>query len=264
MIVYDSTNPNDIPTTAQAVAPYVDGLYGPEHNSLGSATGWDEAAIARFPNAIKIGIAVFATTNDGQALDVEQYDATPAQAPSWVHMRLAAGAQLPLLIYCNRANGPAVESALDAGGFHPGDGKVALWPATLDGNQTVIWNNGAAPRYPVALIQYANSTISGGHYDLSITTAYGDSLAVLSGVEMLSADDPIVKQIYADLGLLMQQTAAVYNFLSNPEFAKFNTGFDELKADLDALKAQVAALPAPPAPVVTATVSGTFTGTVHP
>ena len=270
MIIYDSTNPYDIPTSAEAVAPYVDGLYGPEHKALGSATGWDEAAISRFPNAVKIGIAVFASTNDGRALDVERYDATPAQAPGWVHMRIAAGAKLPLLIYCNRSNGAAVESALDGGGFHPGDGKVALWPATLLGSKTVVWNNGAAPRYPVAMIQYANSALSGGHYDLSITTAYGDSSAVITGVEMLDPNDPIVQRIQHQMDVigwiwkaLGIQDLTGQSDISGAQSSVLNglrTELDAAKAELDALKAQVAALPAP---TVTIPTQISLTGTLH-
>lgn len=78
-------------------------------------------------------------------------------------------------------------------------------------------------------------------------------------VEMLDASDPIVigiqngiKSTYDEVENVKGGVVSAYNELV------------ALKAELDALKAQVAALPVPPAPVVTATVSGTFTGTVNP
>lgn len=146
MLLYDSTNPFDIPAGV-AAAGYCDGIYA------WSAIGW-----ARFPTAKRI--AVSAATNDGEALDVETGDATPDQAPGWVKMRRAAGVLQPW-VYVNRSNRSAVEFNLNKFGIM--SDQVALWVATLDGTQTV-----PAGPYPVAAVQYANSTISGGHYDISL------------------------------------------------------------------------------------------------
>lgn len=144
-LMYDSTAPTDIPVTAPMVAGYVDGLYA------WSAAGW-----ARFPNSVKVRIAVSPFTNDGHVLDVETGDATPAQAPGWARMRIAAGISRPTL-YVNRSNWAAVASA--CAGL-----PVDFWIATLDGSQTVVPPTGVIQ--PIA-VQYANSTLAGGHFDLS-------------------------------------------------------------------------------------------------
>jgi hypothetical protein len=77
---FDAVNPQNIPDTAQMVAGYVDGLYA-----------WKLADWARFPHAVKVQIAVFASTNAGHVLDCESGDATPAECPAWVAMRRKAG-----------------------------------------------------------------------------------------------------------------------------------------------------------------------------
>jgi hypothetical protein len=146
-ILYDSDNPDSIPSGVWA-AGYVNGYAGP---------AWLSRGFARFPNARRI--TVF-PTDEGDTCDVEWLDLTPEQAPPWVKGRLAAGVLQPW-VYCNRSNRPAVEAALMAAAITAA--QVALWVATFDGTQTV-----PAGPYPVAAVQYANSTLSGGHYDLSL------------------------------------------------------------------------------------------------
>ena len=170
-IAYDSINPLDIPTVAPIVAGYVDGIFGLAHLAYGEP-GWDAAGWARFPNAVHVGIAVSALTNDGQVLDVETFDATPAQAPHWALMRIGSGL-LAATIYVNRANGKAVEDALLAAGFHPSDSKVLLFISTLDGTRVVThWNDGTPVRFPVVAVQYADAKLSGGNFDLSVVADY--------------------------------------------------------------------------------------------
>lgn len=249
MIIYDSTNPDDIPTTASVVAGYVDGIYA-----------WSDAGWLRFPNAAKISIAVSASSQ-ADALDVETGDATPSQAPGWVNAQLARGVKQPW-VYVNRSNRWAVESACQAAGIQPT--QMGLWVATLDGTQSV-----PAGPYPVAAVQYANSATSGGHYDLSITTAYGDAAGTLTGDDFLSAlSDASQLEIYNDVKAIAAAVpvdlSADLDAIAKAVPADLAARLDAIVAELDALKAQVAALPVPPAPVVTATVSGTFTGTVNP
>lgn len=143
--MFDSTNPNDIPTTAQMVAGYVDGIYA-----------WSTAGWARFPNSVKVRIAISPFTNDGHVLDVETGDATPAQAPGWARMRIAAGLQRPTL-YVNRSNWSAVVAA--CAGL-----PVDWWVATLDGTTSVSLPGQITP----IAVQYENSTLAGGHYDKSL------------------------------------------------------------------------------------------------
>lgn len=106
-LFYDSITASNIPTTAQGVMGYVDGRYA-----------WHAADWAHFPNSVKVRIAVFAATNDGHMLDVERYDATPAQAPGWVLRRRAAG--VDPTVYCSFSDWPAVRGAfLQAGVAEP-------------------------------------------------------------------------------------------------------------------------------------------------
>ena len=85
--MFDSVTARNIPTTAKMVAGYVDGLYK-----------WTTADWARFPHAVKVRIACFGRTNDGQVLDVEDGNATPTQAPVWVMMRRVKG--VDPTVYC--------------------------------------------------------------------------------------------------------------------------------------------------------------------
>jgi hypothetical protein len=106
----------NIPTSAQMVAGYCDGPYA-----------WTAADWARFPSAVKVRIATRASTDDGQVLDVENGDATPAQAPGWCAMRRAAGQ--PPSLYCNASTWPAVKAAFSA----QEPGPAAYWIAAYDG-----------------------------------------------------------------------------------------------------------------------------------
>lgn len=144
-LMYDSVDPNAIPVNAEMVAGYVDG------NFKWSDTGW-----SRFANSIKVRIAVFASTNDGDVLDVENGDASPDQAAGWIKMRQEAGIFVPT-IYCNRSTRPAVEAACAGLTFD-------LWIATLDGTQDIAGT---------VAVQYAGSAITGQNYDLSIVTDDG-------------------------------------------------------------------------------------------
>lgn len=141
--MYDSTHPEAIPLTARMVAGYVDGLYA-----------WLPAAWARFPNAVHVRIAVFPSTNGGQVLDVEQGDATPAQAPGWVRMRRAAGVDPS--VYCNTSTWPAVQAEF----ARQGVAQPHYWVA----------HYGAGPNIPAGAIavQYADPAAgSGGQWDIS-------------------------------------------------------------------------------------------------
>jgi hypothetical protein len=91
-----------IPSAIGLVAGYDDGDYA------WAAADWD-----RFPNSVHVHIAVHASTNSGSVLDVENGDATPADAVSWVLTRRAAGADPS--VYCNQGDPdsgwPAVRAA---------------------------------------------------------------------------------------------------------------------------------------------------------
>jgi hypothetical protein len=180
VLLYDSDNPDSIPDGVHA-AGYCDGY---------AALAWNARGWVRFPNALRI--AVSAASNDGHALDVENGDALPWQAPGWVRMRRTAGVPLPW-VYVNRSNRPSVEFELNKAGILSTE--VALWVATLDGTINV-----PAGPYPVAAVQYADSAMTGGHYDLStVNELYGPGRGTLGGDEVLDPTDPIVVELLTGL-----------------------------------------------------------------
>ena len=103
-IMYDAVDPANIPPDAQLIAGYTDGHYA----------NLDQMR-ARFPHAAIVKITVFASDNTGDVLDVEQGDATPDQAPTWVLQRRHAGHPAPA-VYCNQDTWPAVIAAFRTAG----------------------------------------------------------------------------------------------------------------------------------------------------
>lgn len=146
--MYDSTTAADIPSSAVAVAGYIDGAYK-----------WSDEDWARFPVAKKVRIACFPTTNDGDVLDCEPGDAKPEQCAGWIRMRQAAGLTVPT-IYCMPSEVAAVKAAC-AGLTYD------LWVA--DPAPAGI-KPGTPHLYPGSMAtQYAWPAYnSGGHWDLSL------------------------------------------------------------------------------------------------
>lgn len=112
--MYDSVDVSQIPAAALACGGYRDGRW-PTFQALSE----------RFPHARLLSIAVSAST-DADCLDIEQGDATPAQAPGWVKRQHARGIPRPCL-YANASTMPAVLAALKAEGIPRG--MVRLWSA---------------------------------------------------------------------------------------------------------------------------------------
>ncbi len=141
--MYDAVTAWHIPPDARMVAGYVDGRYR-----------WSDADWALFPEAVKVRIAVFADTDDGQVLDVERFDATPAQAVAWVQRRLDRG-WLPT-IYCSASSWPSVRAAFFLQGVH----EPSYWIAAHPGE----------PGIPPGAVahQYADT----GLVDLSLVVDY--------------------------------------------------------------------------------------------
>lgn len=146
-VMYDSTTATDIPASAAAVAGYVDGLYK-----------WSDADWQRFPHALKVRIAVFETTNDGVVLDVENGNATPAQSVDWVVMRRKVG--VDPTVYTALSNWQNVRNAFHARNVR----EPHYWIAD--------WNNKAIIPAGAIACQYADSVITGSHFDLSIIADY--------------------------------------------------------------------------------------------
>ena len=142
--MYDSVTAKNIPTNAQMVAGYVDGLYK-----------WTTADWARFPHAVKVRIAVFAHTNDGHVLDVEDGNATPAQAPAWVMMRRVKG--VDPTVYCSFSLWSKVRQAFITAKVR----EPHYWIAAYPGNGAKLYLGSVAH-------QYANP----GPVDISVVADY--------------------------------------------------------------------------------------------
>ena len=143
--MYDSVTPSAIPRSAAMVAGYLPP----------SRYAWSAAEWARFPRAVKVRIAIFASVNDGHVLDVEPGDATPAQAPGWVVMRRKAGVDPS--VYCNASTWPTVRAEFRRRGIR----EPHYWIAKYD-------NVARLPAGAVAK-QYADPPTHGrGHFDLSV------------------------------------------------------------------------------------------------
>jgi len=101
-------------TSGEAVAGYVDG-YWPDYHALSQA----------FPHDNHLSIAVHAD-DDADALDIENGDAAPAQAPSWVKRQHARGLARPV-IYCSISTAPEVLNELRLAGIDRQS--IRLWSA---------------------------------------------------------------------------------------------------------------------------------------
>jgi hypothetical protein len=145
--MYDAVTAANIPAGARMVAGYIDKI---------KLEPWSAADWARFPTAVKVTIVKKASTNNGHVLDVEPGDATPAEAPGWVRMRRAAGADPT--VYCNTSTWPVVRAAFRAAGV----AEPHYWLARYDGKPE--WDTGWAAAGVVAK-QFAGDVDR--KYDLS-------------------------------------------------------------------------------------------------
>lgn len=145
--MYDSTNIYDIPTSAQMVGYYVDGLYAYPYATVRK----------RFPNAVLVGISAIGTDN-GVVGDVENGDLTPSESVDWVLARRRAGVDPSL--YFSISQLATVQAAFKARGVPMPHVWDAYWTAVPH------IDNGAYAT------QYDHPPHSGGHYDLSKVVAY--------------------------------------------------------------------------------------------
>lgn len=160
-IAGDSTTVADIPLDVDIAAVYFDGSY---------ATTIINAE-SRFPGD-KYGLALIDVTGqhplETSVLDVENGDATPAMAASWIDTRRRHGDETLAVIYCNRSTVDAVDAACSADGFKRGV-HYGLWIATLDGTE-VEHHEGDG----IVACQRDSATQTGGHWDRSLV--YDDNI----------------------------------------------------------------------------------------
>lgn len=120
-LMVDSVVPGILPVNVGLVAGYVNGKYK-----------WKKADWDRFPDSQHVRYNVTGEPNRGNALDVERYDATAADAPKWWDS-VTWCPKADLAIYCNRSTVPSVISAM-------GKRPWVLILATLDGSRPVSQN----------------------------------------------------------------------------------------------------------------------------
>ena len=141
ILMADSAAPQNIPDTFKAAAVYINGDYA-----------WPHAQIARFPKIIRIsvfGAASYAA--QARVLDVEQFAATPDDAPAFIRERRRLGFD-DATIYCNESTLPAVRTA--CAGLH-----YRLWIASwtghaheVDGAWAVQYSGGVDLAYDTSVV----------------------------------------------------------------------------------------------------------------
>lgn len=165
-LMYDSTNIQDDPASAHLVGHYVDGIY-----AVSVAT-----VRTRYPSATLVGISAIGS-NAGIVGDQEPGCMSIEQAVAWVVARRAAG--FDPSVYVNEMYGWAgARHAFDAYGVD----EPHWWVADYDGIPVI-------PAGAVAK-QYANPTLTHGHFDLSVVADYWPGVdGQFTGEEMAQIDD---------------------------------------------------------------------------
>lgn len=168
----DSTTAADILIGDPMVAGYVFGTFE-----------WSLADWSRFASVTKVGITPSASKYGPgvHVLDVEKGDAVASQVPGWCNLSRQAG-QEPS-VYTNYSNWTAVITAVNAAGIeHP-----QYWIAQWDGIQDLPGIGFAGQTYHAVAKQYADSSMTGAHYDASIVADYWKGVDSIMAV--LQPDD---------------------------------------------------------------------------
>jgi hypothetical protein len=126
--MYDSVEVSRLPADAEAVAGYVGGDF-PTYSEL----------YKRFPKAHKLSIAVSAS-EIAHCLDIENGDATIAEAPDWFKRERAQGVWRPCL-YTSIDNLPALLVAMYNAGIHRSEYRI--WSAHYTGVPHIEENSDA-------------------------------------------------------------------------------------------------------------------------
>jgi len=140
--MYDAITPSRIPNNATMVAGYVNGKW-PSYPEL----------VTLFPHATHVSIAVSADAT-ADVLDVEQFDATPEEAPAWCS-RMRNLKRIPT-VYMNTATWLQVKQAFTTQRI----GEPNYWVADYSRKSTLSIPNGAiaiqfqnTPGYDISLVE---------------------------------------------------------------------------------------------------------------
>lgn len=185
-VMFDSVNAAAIPTTAQMVAGYVDGGFR-----------WSAADWARFPNAIKVRIAVASYVPGTHVYDCETGDFSPDQVADVVAIARDHG-ENPT-VYMNASTWPAVRDAFARRYMS----QPPYWVASYPGGGAVI------PPGAIAH-QYANSAMTGSDFDLSVVADFWPGVDSAAG----AASDTMPVVTDAQFYRLL---SAVYGVMLGPD-----------------------------------------------
>ena len=160
----DSTNPFDIPQGQfPIVAGYTDGLYA-----------WSGAGWKFHDSSLHFRICCVSIDVSAHCCDIEPGCQDETGGAEFVAQKLARGEHPYLYFSLSRLG--AVQAALRARGIDPEHGWTA-WIAD--------WDNVASLPPGWLMKQYANPTLTGAHYDLSIVVDY------LPGLDALAPPVPV-------------------------------------------------------------------------
>lgn len=148
-VMYDSTSAADIPAGALMVAGYDDGLYA-----------WSDADWNRHPRAVQVHITVTGDNLDSHVADYERGNLLLPKLVSWVKAKGARG-DMPTVYFSLGLYGE-IEAAFKAAGI--GNQSWLTWVAD--------WNGQANLEPGWTAHQYADSAMTGHHYDLSVAADY--------------------------------------------------------------------------------------------
>jgi hypothetical protein len=213
------------------VAYYIDGRYA-----------WTPVEIALFPNSVHIQIATRYTTNAGNFLDVENGDATPAQAAVWANQRRLSGYEYPG-IYCSRDAQQSVINAFNNLGVDLPGWWIADWDGVDRPELPTTWGK-----------QYASTP----HYDKTIWEDF------IPGVDTAMDQNTLIPFPNADgtvvnvpLGTIWEN-ADLYGGKAMNAVLDPNTGTAAIAHKLDILNTAVATLTSV---INNLTGAGTLSGT---
>lgn len=146
-LLYDSITARDIPLSAPMVGYYDDGPYA-----------WSASDLDLFPRSVQVGITTNFRNTRAKVLDAESGGATEAQTVTWVSAKRALG-MIPT-VYLPFSWWDDTRRLFDQVGMP----EPLWWVAKWDRDARIP--DGAIAK------QYANSAITGGHFDLSVVADY--------------------------------------------------------------------------------------------